>query len=506
VRRAVLISCTVVLLAGPTVLAFFAGGHFDGARAVAAGVAWGLVFVLALAGPLPFPAGTAGRVALAGLVGLAVWSAISIAWAPLVGSAADGVELLLLYIGVLLAAVGLLRTRYAARAVEPALALGAVLVIAYGLAGRLFPGIVELSRSWGAGGRLEQPITYWNGEGLLAAMGLILCVGLAGDRSRAAGMRIAAAAACASLGLGVYLSYSRGAAAVAGIGLIALVGARPSWPQLRAAVLGLATVVLASVSAIALSGVASLEGTTAERQRDGAIMLTILVVLTLAAAFLTARAASAERCGTKRQGTFPHARRLPMVTGAASMLCFAALIAGGLLENADGSEQAYASASRYASVSSLRYEYWRVGIDAFADSPVQGIGSGGFRVVWRMERRVEAAASNAHSLILETMAELGLPGLLFIFLFLGGVAAAARRAVSERTPLSAGGTAVCIAWLLHASIDWDWQLPAVTLPAMLLAAGILAQSERPRPPAPEEAVESQPERITLGLERPVGVR
>jgi O-Antigen ligase len=505
VRRAALTVCTAVLLAGPTVLAFFAGGHFDGARSVAAGAAWAVVFVLALAGPLPFPASAAGRVALAGLVGLAAWSAISVAWAPLAGPASDGAELLLLYVGVLLAAIGLLRNRPAARAVEPALALGALVVIGYGLAGRLLPGIVELSRSGGAGGRLEQPITYWNGEGLLAAIGLILCVRLAGDRSRAAGMRVAAAAACAPLGMGVYLSYSRGAAAVTGIGLIALVAARPSWPQLRAAVLGLGTAVVTAVCAITLSGVASLEGTPGERQRDGAIMLAILVVLTVAAAVLTARAASAERSGSKRQGTLPHARRLPVVTGAAAMLCFAALIAGGLLENADSSERAVAGPSRYASVSSLRYEYWRVGVDAFLDEPVKGVGSGGFRVVWRMERRVNATATNAHSLILETMTELGLPGLLFLLLFLSGVAAGARRALSERTPLSAGGAAVCIAWLLHASIDWDWQLPAVTLPALVLAGGLLAQSERSIPPA-SEVLEETPEPLTLAGERTVSVR
>jgi len=92
----VLILCTTVLLAGPTALAFFAGGHFDGARVVAAGIAWALVLILALAGPLPFPRSVAGRVAVAGLAGLAIWSAISIAWAPLIGPAADGVELRLI--------------------------------------------------------------------------------------------------------------------------------------------------------------------------------------------------------------------------------------------------------------------------------------------------------------------------------------------------------------------------------------------------------------------------
>src|SRR4051812_32721046 len=187
------LSATVLLLAGPTVLAFFAGGYFDGARVVAAAIAWGLVLALALFGPLPLPLSGPGRVTLAALAGLAAWSAISLVWAPLLGPASDGVQRILLYIAVMLAAVALLRDPRSARALEPVLALGTVVVIGYGLAGRLLPGVIDLlsKRSFAAGGRLEQPITYWNSEGLLAGMGLLLCVRVAGDRSRPAAMRAA---------------------------------------------------------------------------------------------------------------------------------------------------------------------------------------------------------------------------------------------------------------------------------------------------------------------------
>jgi hypothetical protein len=131
-RLAVLVA-TVALLVGPTVLAFFAGGYFDGPRVFAAAVAWAVVLMLALMGPLPLPASRPGRLALAALVGLAIWSAISIAWAPLVGPAFDSVQRILLYVAVLLAAVAVLRDSRAARAVEPVLALGALVAIGYGL-------------------------------------------------------------------------------------------------------------------------------------------------------------------------------------------------------------------------------------------------------------------------------------------------------------------------------------------------------------------------------------
>jgi hypothetical protein len=484
-RGALRVLATVVLLVGPTVLAFFSGGYFDGPRAVAAAVAWALVLLLALAGPLPFPLGRSGRIALAGLLGLAAWSALSLLWAPLAGPAFDSVERLLLYTGVLLAAVALLRDPRAAAAVEPALALGIVIVIGYGLSGRLAPGIIDLitARSFGAGGRLEQPITYWNAEGLLAAMGLVLSVRIAGDSLRGAPMRIAAAAACAPLGMGVYLSYSRGALAVALLGLIVLLAAAPSRSQLRAAVLGLGAGVVAASCSSALPGVASLAGTASERERDGLVMLAVLVVVVAATAVLARWVVAAERRGAMSVGPVGYAQRLPAVAAAATALCVAGLVVGGLRESAGSGESAGAAPSRLASVSSLRYEYWRVGADAFWSHPVKGVGAGAFRVAWRQNRRVEAGANEVHSLFLEQATELGLPGLAFLVIFLGGVASAGRRALASGSRLAVGACATCIVWLLHAAIDWDLQVPGVTLPALILAAGLLAASE-PRAPDP----------------------
>ncbi len=203
----------------------------------------------------------------------------------------------------------------------------------------------------------------------------------------------------------------------------------------------------------------------------------------LAAAAASARGIAAERSGSARLGTLPGARRLPAVAVTAAALCVAGLIAGGLAENDGRSESAASTPSRFASVSSVRYEYWRVGAEEFLREPLQGAGAGGFRVVWRQERRVPNAVTEVHSLPLEMAAELGLPGLLLFLLFAGGIAAAAGRALRQGAPLAPGAYAVCVAWLLHAAIDWDWQVPAVTLPALVLAGGLLAASEQRLPGA-----------------------
>jgi hypothetical protein len=503
-RLAVLVT-TFVLLVGPTVLAFHAGGYFDGPRVVAAGVAWALVLLLALTGPLPWPTGRSGRLAVLGLAGLAAWTAISIAWTPLIGPAIDSVERALLYLGVLLAAVAVLRYRQAVRAVEPVLALGALVAIGYGLSGRLLPGVVDLlsERSYGAGGRLEQPITYWNAEGLLAGMGLLLCLRLAGDRTRPLWMRAAAAAACAPFGAAVYLTYSRGAVAVTVLGAVILLAAAPTWPQLRAAVTGLAAGALAAAGSAAFAGVASLSGSAGEQERDGAIVLAILLVLMAGAAAVTALLARREESRAVRLGSLAGARRLTAIAFVAVGLCVAGLVAGGLAEDSD-LESAAPSATRFTSVSSVRYEYWRVALGAFWDDPLLGTGAGGFRVVWRMERTVPHAVTEVHSLPLGMLTELGIPGLAFLLAFLGGILAAGRRALRQGSPIAPGAIAVCVAWLLHATIDWDWQMPAVTLPALILAAGLLAAAEDRVPGAAPAEWTSKAEREPAPLTAAAG--
>src|ERR671914_1727949 len=80
-RRAVPAVAAGLLLAGPTVLAFRSGGYFAEPRLIAAIGAWLLVLALTICGPAPLPRSGAGRIALAGLVLLTVWTALSLTWA-----------------------------------------------------------------------------------------------------------------------------------------------------------------------------------------------------------------------------------------------------------------------------------------------------------------------------------------------------------------------------------------------------------------------------------------
>jgi hypothetical protein len=484
-RRAIIALGVSVLFAAPTVLAFYSGGYFAEPKIVAAIVTWTLVLALAAVGPAPLPRGGAGRVALAGLVLLTAWTALSVTWAPLAGPATQSVVRLLLYTGALLLAVGVLSAPRTIRAVEPALAAGMTMVIGYGLAGRLLPAIVQLAHSRGAGGRLEQPITYWNAEGALAAMGLVLCARLAGDHTRPTWIRTAAAAAAAPLGAGVYLSYSRGAIAAAVVGLVVLVGTAPSRSQLHAVGVALAAAVLAAAVSAVFPGVASLEGALADRARDGAITLTLLLAIAAGASLVTIRT-------RPRPGALRWSRRLGRVGGIAIAVAAVGLVAGGLGERpSDAQLAARADARRLTTTSSYRYEYWRVALRELGREPLTGVGAGGFRVVWLKQRPIAEAVRDAHSIELEMAAELGLVGLLAFALMAGGAVMAGRDALRREPEVVAGMCAAAVVWLLHASIDWDWQLPAVSLPAVILVGAMISVAA-PRagpaePPRPEPA-------------------
>ena len=477
-RRWVLAIGAATVVCGPTALAFFSGGYFGPARLIAGIASWALVVMAVLLTPRPLPSSTAGRVALAGLALLTAWTALSIAWAPLAGRAQDDLQRLLLYLGFFFAATVLLRGRAPRRWLEPALVLGAFVVMAYALSERLLPGVVELARSESAAGRLEQPLSYWNALGLLGAIGVVLATRVAGDPARPRAMRGASGAAGVALGLGAYLSFSRGALAAVAGGLVFLVALAPQGrPQVRAALAVVAASVLAAVVASRLPTVQSIDPGERGDATEGLIMLGTLVVLALGAAFVVTRQ-PAERAAP--------AASLPVSRATAVLTVAGVLVVGGTLAAAvfegkpEGSSPVRgADPARLSSIDTNRYRYWDVAISSWADKPIAGLGSGGFQVEWLKERDRVDKSGDAHSLYLETLAELGVVGFAFLMAFLGGMAAAVvrlhRRSPGAATAL-AGGLA---AWAVHVGLDWDWEMPAVTLPALMLGAAAVAWSGEP---------------------------
>jgi hypothetical protein len=356
-------------------------------------------------------------------------------------------------------------------AVEPALAAGTLIVIGYGISERLLPGVLHFTRSVSARGRLEQPFTYWNATGELAALGLVLCARLAGNRDRDPRLRAAAAAASAPLGLGLYSSFSRGALFAAAAGIVALVVLAPRREQLEGLIVTIAAAVLASAAAAPFRGVSSLAGTLATREWQGAVVLVLLLAI-MAVAWCA-------QWILQRRHLAGGRLRLPRAAPwlATALIC-AGLAAAIVVGAKEGSATTLsAGASRYTTLQSNRYAYWRVAFRAFKQEPFHGVGAGGWAVWWLRYRPFSESASDAHSLPLQTLAELGVVGLALLLTFVAGMAVAAVRAMRARPALAAGPVAALVVYLVHAPLDWDWQMPALSLVAFVLAGMVLALGE-----------------------------
>lgn len=468
------VAVAAILLA-PTALAFRSGGYFDQPRLVAAIATWALVAILAVSARRPLPAGAPGRLALAGLAALTALVGLSIAWAPLAGPAQADVQRLLLYLGALVVASAVLRGRAERRLVEPALLAGALVVCAYGLAGRLLPGILSQSVSSSAFGRLEQPLTYWNAMGMLGALGVVFGARLAADATRDARLRAAAAAGAVPCGLVVYLSFSRGALLALAVGLALLALLSRERVQLRAALAIVAPTAAVCLLAGLLDGPRALEGSLGAREAQGAVLLAALVAAAAVAATLATRLARLPAGGPLRA--------LPIVAAGATLAVLGGFLIAGGSGGARGEPAVGAQTQRLASVESNRYAYWRVAAAMFAREPLAGEGSGAFRVAWRRDRTIDDPALDAHSLYVETAGELGLLGLLALAAFLGGAGWAAVRALRADRTAACGAAAAAGALAVHAGLDWDWEMPALALIAIVLVGALIAASEGAERPA-----------------------
>jgi O-antigen ligase len=116
--------------------------------------------------------------------------------------------------------------------------------------------------------------------------------------------------------------------------------------------------------------------------------------------------------------------------------------------------------------------YWHVAWQEAADAPLAGSGAGTFELLWLEHRPAPVDVRDAHSLYLETLAELGVVGLGLLALALAPPLAGFRDGPSAA---AAGGY---VAFLVHAGFDWDWEMPAVTIAGLLCGAALLVEIER----------------------------
>ncbi len=154
----------------------------------------------------------------------------------------------------------------------------------------------------------------------------------------------------------------------------------------------------------------------------------------------------------------------------------AAVLYGGRVYHAFSTAGPTVKASereRLLSVSgSSRVQYWHVAWRDYRSDPWLGSGSGTFQRYWLAHRPDPLPVRDAHSLELETLAELGPLGLALLAALLAVPAAVGlSRRRHPAVPAALGAFAV---FVVHSAQDWDWELPAVTVAAFVCAAALLA--------------------------------
>ena len=418
-------------------------------------------------------------VAVLALSALVLWTLASAAWSDDVGAALQSAERLLLYAAALAATVlALRRSSYGALVVG--VWAGTTLVCGYASLTRMYPSRFASDAAI-AGKRLAQPVGYWNSLGLLAAVGILAGVGLvAATRSRALGG--VAAASLVPLSIALYFTFSRGAAIVLAAGALVAFVLDPR--RLRLALAGVVTLTPAALVVLKASHLSALttKGASAARAADAGATLVRFALLGAAVAV----ALGVLLVAAERRVRVPRGVRIGFVIA----LAVVALAAVGAASARYGSPPKLAQRawhsftakpkqangnlnSRLLTLSNNgRLTLWRVAWRDFRAHPLQGSGAGSYYGVWVHDRPDATQVRNAHSLYLETLAELGVPGLLLLTLALLAPLAAAVRARRDALVGVCGGAYV--AFLLHAAFDWDWQLPGVTLAPLLLGAAALA--------------------------------
>jgi O-antigen ligase/polysaccharide polymerase Wzy-like membrane protein/tetratricopeptide repeat protein len=454
------------------------------------------------------------------LLAFTVLTAISVVWSVQPDHSWQDSGRMLAYSGVFASAVALVRIapeRWPA--VLGGLTLAAVLVCAYALATKVFPGQLAPTSVYA---RLEEPYGYWNAIGLTAAMGVICCLWLGARRSGHALLSALAYPATGLLLLTLVLAYSRGALAALAVGVVLWFCLVPL--RLR----GAAVLILGGIAAGGLTAwdfsqhALSYEGVPLDQRavaghRLGALILAMVLLLSLAGVaigFLTARRppslttrrragaillALIALAGVGFLGALAHSRR--GLTGSISH-------AVDSLTNPNAKTPPN-TPDRLTAVASVRARYWKEALQIFAAHPALGVGAEGYQTARLRYRKETLEVKHAHGFVVQTLADLGLVGLVLALLVLLTWMAAAGRAThpfnrrwSTWRELRAGARpgwrlrrepyspervgllamlCLVVVFGVHSLVDWTWYVPGDACVALLCAGWLAGRGPlRPR--------------------------
>jgi tetratricopeptide (TPR) repeat protein len=492
----------VILPAGVAVAVFavaYDGGAYSLASRLSLGIAvwWTNALAVALALVPRAPVPRAAAATAVPLAGLAVLALLSTRWGATTERALAEADRVALYLGVFALVVLVTRRGSAARWAD-ALAVALVGVAVIALASRFFEvfgtqerGLAELLP--GAEMRLSFPVGYWNGLAILVALALPLLL-RAAAAPRSAVARGAAVAPIPALAAVIYLSSSRGGAAtfIAGaLGFVLLSGRR--WAALGALAVGAAGSAVAVAALLARHELVN-EPLSAAAAEQGPGAAALVAAACVGCAFLYALGAAVARYVPPAPAVVRYGVGAILVAASAAAVLAADPRARfeAFREPFGGAEAANPDFVRTHLLSgsgSGRWQFWAGAVDQFRSAPLLGGGAGSYEAWWAQHGTLAAFVRDAHSLYLETLAELGIVGLSLLLLtaFAALAVALARlgRRGSDRESVAAV-TAVFLAYGVAAGIDWMWELTVVTLVAVV-CLGLMTGPATARDPRREDA-------------------
>ncbi len=469
--------------------AFNAGGFFPETPAVVAIVLILVLVIRVTTAEDPFagfswPLG----VAAAALALYSVWTLLSGTWSDAPSRALIEFDRVLVYLVALVLFGSIPRSTRSLRWMVRGLALGIVVVLVAAFLTRTLPDVFPSEP--GLSKRLGWPLTYWNGLGILGALGTVLCLHLSASLREPRMVRIAAAAAVPALAATVLLTFSRGAilAGFAGLILYAVVGRPRGLITALVATVPLATLaVKLAYDATLLSGEHQTSPAAIDQGQEVAVTVGICCI---GAAILRLLLVPVDARLGRLLGSWRPTRRTRIAAWSGSaVLLVIALLAFDAPDRLERQYNRFVDSPKIQTASETRerltdpantgrIDHWNVALDLFGEDELRGAGAGTYGLHWMQDRPPDnpLIVDDAHSLYVESLSELGLVGLVLLVVALSTLLAAFApiRRTTDRTiyaALFAAGTALA----LHAGIDWDWELPAVTVWLFCLGGAALAR-------------------------------
>jgi O-antigen ligase len=491
-------------------MGFNAGGYFPATTAAAALVLAQILLVRIMRPRNPFEGlAPATLLAIAALGSYALLTLLSASWSHSASRALIEFDRAWLYLLILVLFGTVRASMQELRWLVRGLVLGASVVCLAGLISRVLPDVWHTAPDV-SNERLSYPVTYWNTLGLLAALGIVLALHLTcslGERRLA---RVLAAAVVPLLAATLFFTFSRGAMAAGVVGLVVYVlVARPS--GLLSGVLATAPAgVVLIVVAYHANLLGTLNPTTPAAVSQGhrvALVAGICAAVCAGLRLLFAVGLDPRlRCLPGRALLSRHAR-LAAIAGAAAAVLMIGLALGvphGLEHDWHRFISGVAPRGNTSDLrqrltdpaSNGRTDLWRVALHGFSASSLHGHGAGMYQTLWDRNRPYFVYTINAHSLYFQAMAEFGLPGLALLVILVGWVLVGLSiRARASRRSTYGALLAAGVIWALHAGVDWDWEMPVITLGFFAVAGAALSPRRGSRP----EWVPGHGSRMILGL-------